>query len=61
MTDLRKRILERRARFIAAALGATAVAGCDRANPLVCLEPPPVDSGTTDAPPSPSASKGTPG
>lgn len=40
--EAKKIILARRARFIAAAMvGAGAAAGCDRCNPLVCLEPAP--------------------
>jgi hypothetical protein len=46
--DARRRILERRARFVAAALASTSAA-C-RGNPMVCLEPPPAiqadDAGT---------------
>jgi hypothetical protein len=40
--ETRRRILERRARFVAAALGASVSASCDRVNPMVCLEPPPI-------------------
>ena len=42
--DLRRRILARRAAFIAAAV-AGATTNCNRCNPLVCLEPPAIDAG----------------
>jgi hypothetical protein len=46
--DAKRTILARRARFVAAALSGVAVAGCDRCNPLVCLEPPlATDGGAT--------------
>lgn len=46
----RKRILQRRAAFLAAAVSTTA--GCGPCNPLVCLEPaiaPHADAGAHDA------------
>jgi hypothetical protein len=56
--ETRRRILERRARFVAAALGASVSASCDRVNPMVCLEPPPIsadDAGTK----TPASATGT--
>lgn len=49
MDDARKRILERRARFVAAAVASLAVGGCERPQP--CLSAVPLetrDSGTAD-------------
>ncbi len=49
--DLRRRILDRRAAFIAAAIAGSA-ANCGPCNPMACLEPPmiegpqPVDAGS---------------
>lgn len=46
--DSRKRIAERRARFMAAAvagIGAASLTACSQCNPLVCLSPAPIDAG----------------
>ncbi|MGZ3423258.1 MAG: hypothetical protein ACXWUG_10730 [Polyangiales bacterium] len=53
--ETRRRILERRARFVAAALASTSAA-CDRVNPMVCLEPPPITADDATAKPSSTAS-----
>ncbi len=37
--ELKRRILSRRARFVAAAIAASTIAGCGTTKPQVCLEP----------------------
>ena len=41
--DLRRKIIARRAAFIAAAVAST-TANCGPCNPMVCLEPPAIDA-----------------
>ncbi len=51
MSDHGRRIRQRRARFVAAALAGASTGGCGQCNPLVCLSPVhvPPDGGATDA------------
>ncbi len=53
MSDARRRILERRARFVAAAISGVSL-GCDR--PLACLDVEPVKHEMKDATAAPPAS-----
>lgn len=49
--ELKRRILSRRARFIAAALAASSATACGgETKPTVCLEPVDPSDGSTDAP-----------
>ncbi len=54
MSESRRRILERRAAFVAAAVAAVATASCER-NPLVCLSAVPLDEGPKPTPPPDAA------
>lgn len=57
--DARRRILERRAAFVAAALASVGVAACDRSAPRPCLEPLPANE-TRDAHPADAAAAPAP-
>jgi hypothetical protein len=57
--DLRRRILARRAAFLAAAVAGT-TANCGPCNPMVCLEPPIVETPRAEAASSADAATDAP-